>query len=337
MRLPQTNCKLETGYSRARAHSTMTGRKIHMGSYPAQKQRKVGSSLVLAALAVATLSGGAAKAEVDLGGYYTTIFDEDLEERGPGPDAGDYIAMPINSAARLRGETWNASLLTMPERQCIPHPSTYGMRGIGNLHLWSVRDPATQRLIKYEQHIDWEAQNREIWMDDRPFPPEWALRTWQGFSKGHWEADTLVVETRNLKPGWIRRNGLALSDKARMTERYYRHENVLHHVMIVEDPVYLTEPLVRTNVWREQAVPRINAYPCRPAVEIVREDGVVPHNPFRQTADMEEFAKRWNLPMEAVRGGAGTALPEFMDVLSAYRASHPSDIAKTKLDGGEPR
>jgi hypothetical protein len=53
----------------------------------------------------------------------------------PGPDVGDYAGLPITPAARKRANTWEASLLTLPEHQCKPHPSTYGFRGIGQLRL----------------------------------------------------------------------------------------------------------------------------------------------------------------------------------------------------------
>jgi hypothetical protein len=284
--------------------------------------------LAAAPLAAAASILPAPAGAVDLDGYYQPIFHEDQPERVPGPDAGEYMGLPINEAMRSRGETWNGSLLTIPERQCVPHPSTYGMRGVGNLHVWEVRDPGTQEVVKYEQQIVWEAQHREIWMDGRPFPPEWALHTWQGFSKGHWEGDTLVVETRNLKPGWIRRNGLALSDKAHMVERYTKHGDILSHTYIIEDPVYLTEPLIKTNIFRQMAVPNMGAYPCRPAVEIPRPKGSVPHNEFRQTADIEEFANRWNIPPEAAAGGIETAMPEYMDKIEAWRAAQPKKVAK---------
>ncbi|HTI66903.1 MAG TPA: hypothetical protein VL460_05070 [Caulobacteraceae bacterium] len=284
--------------------------------------------LAAAPLAAAALLPAGPAAAIDLDGYYQPVMHEDQPERGQGPDAGEYMGLPINEAMRSRGETWNGSLLSIPERQCVPHPATYGMRGVGNLHLWEVRDPGTQELVKYEQQIVWEAQHREIWMDDRPFPPEWALHTWQGFSKGHWEGDVLVVETRNLKPGWIRRNGLALSDKAHMTERYIRHGDILSHVYMIEDPVYLTEPMIKTSIFRIMAQPNMGAYPCRPAVEIPRPKGSVPHNAFHQTADIEEFAKRYNLPVEAVAGGAETAMPEFLDELAARRPAQATKVAQ---------
>lgn len=272
-------------------------------------------ALAAAPVVAAVLLPASAWAIVDMTGYYQPIFHEDQPERVPGPDAGDYAGMPINDAARSRADTWTGSLLTLTERQCIPHPSTYGMRGVGNLHIWDTRDPAGQELVKFDAHIVWEAQHREIWMDGRAHPPENAPHTWQGFATGAWEGDVLVVKTTHLKPGWIRRNGLPLSDRATLTERFIRHGDILNHVMMIEDPAYLTEPLVKTNVWRIMAAPNMGAYPCRPAVEIDRPQGEVPHNAFRDQAASAEFAAKHKMPVAAARGGAETAMPEFFETL----------------------
>jgi hypothetical protein len=80
---------------------------------------------------------------------------------------------------------------------------------------------------------------------------------------------------------------------------------------MIEDPVYLTEPLIKTNGFRLTTTVDIQPYPCQPAVEIERQPGEVPNylpgaNPYTT-----EFAKKHNLPVEATRGGADTALPEF--------------------------
>src|SRR5215470_15950619 len=85
-----------------------------------------------------------ASAQLNLVGYWNPLFDEDFVERLPGPDVGDYAGLPITDAARKRADTWDASLLTLPEHQCKPHPSTYGFRGVGTLRMWEDRDPQTQ-------------------------------------------------------------------------------------------------------------------------------------------------------------------------------------------------
>ena len=256
-----------------------------------------------------------ASAQVDLSGIWAPLFHEDQPERVPGPEVGDYAGLPITDAERLRGESWDASLLTLPEHQCKPHPSTYGFRGVGNLRITNVIDDESQQLTKIFTHIQWQEQEREIWMDDRPSPPDFAANTWQGFSKGHWEGNTLVVETDHLKAGWIRRNGLALTDKAHMTERFMRHGNLLTHVYIIEDPYYLTEPLVKTNGFQLTSDLTMAPYPCQSVIEVQREDGDVPHHLPGKNPYLTEYAEKHNLPVEATRGGAETALPEFQKKL----------------------
>lgn len=268
-----------------------------------------------AALLAAVFAASSAHAELNLVGYWDPIFHEDVEERIPGPAMGDYLGLPINDAARLRAESWDASLLSLPEHQCKPHPSTYGFRGVGVLRIWEERDPSTQALVKIHTHIQWQAQHREIWMDGREHPPEYAAHTWQGFSTGRYEGDVLVVKTTHLKAGWMRRNGLPFSDRATMTDRFHRHGDVLTHVMIVEDPVYLTEPLVKTNGFQLSPNGTMTPYPCEAVVEVVRPAGYVPHFLPGQNPFLAEFATSHGLPVEATRGGAETALPEFVEQL----------------------
>jgi hypothetical protein len=253
-----------------------------------------------------------ALAQVDLAGMWAPIFHEDQPERAPGPEVGDYLGLPINDAARQRAETWDASLLTLPEHQCKPHPSTYGFRGVGNLRITNEIDDATEQLKAVHTHIQWQEQKRTIWMDGRPHPPEYAAHTWQGFSTGVYENGVLTVTTTHLKQGWIRRNGIAISDRATMVDRFFRHGNYLTHVSVITDPVYLTEPIVRTNGFQLVSNPNLAPYPCLPAIEVPRAKGEVPHHLPGTSGYIEEFAKKHNLPVEAVRGGAETALPEFM-------------------------
>jgi hypothetical protein len=275
----------------------------------------------VAALLLGALLSPTVHAQVTQLGYWLPIYHEDFDERVPGPDAGDYAGLPINEALRTRGDTWEPSLLTVPEHQCKPHPSTYGFRGIGTTRIWETRDQETQQLIKIETQIEWEAQHRTIWMDGRPHPPASAPHTWQGFSTGKLEGDVLVVYTTHLKAGWIRRNGLALSDRATMTDRFYRHGNLMTHVYVIEDPVYLTEPLVRTNGFRLVENGTMGPYPCRPAVEVPRPKGEVPHHDLDDNNASREYAAKYKVPLEAVRGGAETALPEFM---KKFRAQAPA-------------
>ena len=260
-----------------------------------------------------TVAGTPAFAQMDLTGVWNPIMHEDATERAPGPSVGDYLGLPINDAGRMRGDTWNASILTLSEHTCKPHPSTYGPRGVGGMRIRYHHDNTTENLVKIDAQIQWMEQFREIWMDGRPHPPAYAAHTWQGFSTGRFDGNVLVVTTTHLKAGWIRRNGIALSDRATMVERFLRHGNYLTHTSIITDPVYLSEPIVRTNGFQlnPNAI-TVQPYPCLPAVEVVHQRGDVPHFLPGTSGYVEEFAKKNNLSTEAVRGGAETAYPEFM-------------------------
>src|SRR5881296_1620244 len=99
----------------------------------------LGVAIALAAMSV--IAGPRASAQVtanqglDLSGEWAPRFHEDQPERIPGPEIGDYLGLPINDAARLRADSWDASLLTLPEHQCKPHPADYSPRGPANLRI----------------------------------------------------------------------------------------------------------------------------------------------------------------------------------------------------------
>ena len=64
-----------------------------------------------------------------------------------------------------------------------------------------------------------------------------------GDGVGHWERDTLVIETRNFdEDTWLGDNGLFHTGDLRVTERLTREGNTLTWEAIVEDPAVLVEP-----------------------------------------------------------------------------------------------
>ena len=84
---------------------------------------------------------------------------------------------------------------------------------------------------------------RQIHTDGRPLPenPE---PTWNGYSVGRWEDDTLVVQTIGLRNDtWLDRNGSPSTDAARITERYRRSNyGRLDIEVTVDDPKAYTQP-----------------------------------------------------------------------------------------------
>jgi hypothetical protein len=247
----------------------------------------------------------------DLTGEWAPRFHEDQPERIPGPEIGDYLGIPINEAARLHADSWDASILTVPEHQCKPHPSDYSPRGPANLRIWKEIDTPSQQLIAYHTHISWQAPERTIWMDGRSHPPDYAAHTWQGFSTGKWDGDMLTITTTHLKMGWIRRNGIPRSDKATVTEHLVRHGDYLTWIVYIDDPVYLTEPFIRTTNFALDPHQQIAPYPCQIVEEIDRPETVVPHHLPGKNPFLLEFPAMFGVPAEAARGGAETTYPEY--------------------------
>jgi hypothetical protein len=239
---------------------------------------------------------------------------EDQPERVPGPELGDYLGIPISDAARLRGEAWDASIQTLPEWQCRPHSADYIWRGPSQLRISKEVDPVSREIGAF--HAEWlRSVDRAIYLDGRPHPPADALHTWAGFSTARWNGNVLVVNVTHLKEGYLRRNGLPRSDKATVTEHWIRNGDFLTIATIVYDPVYLTEPFIRTTDYELALGQNMPPYPCGIVQEIDRPAGEVPHflpgaNPYQT-----EFAARHGLPVDATRGGAQTMYPEYMQKL----------------------
>lgn len=85
------------------------------------------------------------------------------------------------------------------------------------------------------------------------------VKQWLGDSRGHWEGNTLVVETTNfngeaemLNVGLVPQPGMVpTSTEMRLTERFERSsDNELTYTITVEDPVVLTQPWTASLPWQ---------------------------------------------------------------------------------------
>ncbi len=257
-------------------------------------------------------------AQVDFSGEWAPRFWEDQPERVPGPELGNYLGIPINAAARMRGDTWDAAIQTLPEWQCRPHMADYIWRGPSNLRISKEVDPASRTITAF--HAEWlRSVDRVVYLDNRPHPPEGAMHTWAGYSTAKWDGDVLTVTTTHLKEGYLRRNGLPRSDKATLVEHWIRHGDFLTVAAIVTDPVYLAEPFIRTTDYELDLHQQVAPYPCGVVAEVDRPRGVIPHllpgtNPY-----LHEFADDYKIPYEATRGGPETMYPEYREKLKALR------------------
>jgi hypothetical protein len=107
---------------------------------------------------------------------------------------------------------------------------------------------------------------RYIYTDGRDFPPADELwPTFEGYSIGHWEGDTLVIETISIKGGIpVDRTGLVFSNDVRVSERIRKiDDTTLVNEITITDEIALSEPWTVTRRYNrlDDPFPRMENVP----------------------------------------------------------------------------
>lgn len=245
-------------------------------------------------------------AQMDFAGEWAPVQDEDNTGN---PHIGEFIGIPMSEAGRLRSEAWSSSYMTLPEWQCRPHGAMYISRGPSQVRIWKEVDPVSRQITAW--HAEWlRSIDNPYYMDGRAQPSELAPHTWGGFSTATYEGEMLKITTTHLKEDYYRRNGVPSSDRATLTQYWIRRGDYLTWVTIAYDPVYLTEPMIRSSEYRLALNQQIPPYPCTVVDEVDRPKGVVPHELPGTNPYLGEFGQKYDIPIEATGGGAASMYPE---------------------------
>ncbi len=133
----------------------------------------------------------------------------------------------------------NTGMAEDPVDNCY---SPHGMPRLAGAGTGTVEFHVTPK----ETWIIWDHMNqtRRIHTDGRGTPSDdlkWPRV--MGLSNGHWEGQTLVVDTLWMKEGIFDRTGAPHSDQVSLKERFTRTDaNTLTVAMTIEDPVMFTKP-----------------------------------------------------------------------------------------------
>jgi hypothetical protein len=224
-------------------------------------------------------------APIDLTGYWVSIVTEDWRWRMQTPAKGDFAGVPLNRAARAIGNAWDPAKDEAAGDACKAYGAAAIMRVPGRLHItWADdntlqidTDAGTQtRLLRFAPTAS-AAPVANAGPASRPastrpsFQGDSSAR-WEGIQRGPGTPDflpiglnpregtrgrSLEVVTTNLRPGYLRKNGLPYG--ARTTLREYfdlsteRNGDTWFVVTtIVEDPEHLTEPFVTSSNFKKQ-------------------------------------------------------------------------------------
>jgi hypothetical protein len=103
---------------------------------------------------------------------------------------------------------------------------------------------------------------RHIYTDGRPMPPD-PDPSFFGTSIGHWEGDTLVVESEAFSPDTKIDMMTPHSDKMKILERFHLVDpNTMNIETTITDPVALTEPYTTNRILRRHRDWTIEEYIC---------------------------------------------------------------------------
>jgi len=287
-----------------------------------------------AVLIVALFAAAPTSAQVDLTGTWQRAAQND---NGAANEPVDLLGMPFNADGRTKALSYDIASLSATERQCQTYPPIYAIVGPFPLQFVMEPDPVTQKLLAWKI-LGWgDRAETMIWMDGRPHPPSVAPHSHGGFTTGTWEGDTLTTVTTHAKLGDIKRHRGFSSDRATLTMRFNRHGDLLTATGVLEDPVYLAEPYVLTEVYRLTA--NTNNFPltaCEPIEELPRlheNPAFVPHYRPGKHPAMNEMTEHYNIPLEAVLGGPETMYPEYRKKL---KDKYVPPLCKGPNCGGSP-
>jgi hypothetical protein len=214
-----------------------------------------------------------ANAPFDLNGYWVAVVTEDWRYRMVTPVKGDFPGVPVNAAGRRVASQWDPDKDTAAGNQCKAYGAGAIMRVPERLHI-SWEDEKTVKL-----ETDAGTQTRVFHFGGTP--PAGAAPSWQGYSVASWEGlrprgfvlpvvagsgagggarpgqeGYLKVVTTELRPGYLRKNGVPYGENAVVEEYFdsFKEPNGdiwLIVTAIVTDPEYLDNSYIVSSQFKK--------------------------------------------------------------------------------------
>jgi hypothetical protein len=227
-----------------------------------------------------------AAAPVDLAGTWVSVVSEDWRWRMITPPKGDFANIPLNAEGVKIGEAWDPERDEKAGEACRGYAAPAIMREPGRLRI-SWQDDSTLKV-----EADAGTQTRLFHFAGTP-PVAGTARTWQGYSAAKWEQPpvggfgrgglfglgtgpraglqgrSLEVVTTEVRPGYLRKNGVPFGPNLSMTEYFdvFREPNEGPRwfvvTTVVRDPQYLNRVWVTSsNFKQEPNDSKWNPTPC---------------------------------------------------------------------------
>ena len=191
-----------------------------------------------------------------------SVVNEDWRYRMVTPAKGDYKGVPITQEALKIVNAWNPAADDAAGNQCKSYGAAAIMRVPGRIHV-TWQDDNTLR-------VDTDAGMQSRLFQFAAAPEAAGQPTWQGQSAARWErpggrgnpaaqrTGSLSVTTTNMRPGYLRKNGVPYSENARATEYFDvsplpNNGQLMVVTTIVDDSRYLLQPFVISSNFKKEA------------------------------------------------------------------------------------
>jgi hypothetical protein len=221
-----------------------------------------------------------ASAPIDLTGYWVAVVNEDWRYRMVTPPKGQYRGVPLTKEALQVLNAWDPAADEAAGEQCRSYGAGAVMRLPARLHVtWqddnALRidvDAGTQtRIFRFGQGTVGAGGSNAAGGSKDP-PQRDGIRddgkpTWQGDSTAQWEraggrggppaSGSLTAITRNMRAGYLRKNGVPYSADAVVTEYFDLSPSpgsqLLVVTTVVDDPRYLAQPFIVSSHFKKEA------------------------------------------------------------------------------------
>ena len=194
----------------------------------------------------------------------------DLENR----DAKDGVpgAIPYQPwAAAKRAENFAKRQTADPLSKCY-------MPGVPRIMYMDYPFQIFQTSAQVTMLFEWSTAFRLIYTNGSAAPK--GIDFWMGDSRGHWDADTLVVDVTNHNDKtWFDMAGNFHSDALHLLERYTLvNPNMIRYEITVDDPKVFTKAwTMAMPLYRQTDLPRLLEYQCNAEAE--EASGAFPRDP----------------------------------------------------------
>jgi hypothetical protein len=198
-----------------------------------------------------------ARAPFDITGTWVPLITEDWRNRMVTAPKGDYESVPISAEGRRVADAWDPAKDEAAGEQCKAYGAPAIMRMAGRVRFaWE-----NETTIK----VDTEAGNqtrRLVFGNPPAAQPSLqgrSVATWENMAGGRGNqprTGTLKVVTTNLRPGYLRKNGVPYSGNAVVTEWYDMimlpgNEPLLVINTEVVDPQNLNQPFLTSTHFKK--------------------------------------------------------------------------------------